>query len=137
MSIEEVPHAEAGKVNKFLKQQEEKYYTAEKIPNDKKTIAVYIKKDKKIIGGMSGYTKWNILYLKHFYLDKSLRYQGMGMKILKKIITIAKARGCKYAIFTTVDVGAPSLFNAYECKIISTFDHTPSNHMYYMYRATL
>ena len=136
--VKDVPDKDIAATHKFLKKREEAYYKSEKIPNDKKLIAVYIK-DKKgqIIGGMSGYTKWRTLCLKYFYLDKPLRGHGVGMKLLNRLVEIAKSRDCKYAIFTTLDIGAPSLFKSFGSKIITLLDHAPKDHICYHYRVTL
>lgn len=138
MSIEEVPAAKIRAVHKFLKSKEVAYYKLNNILDDKKLIGVYTTDSKgKTIGGMTGFTKWKTLHLKYFYLDESLRYQGMGLKMLRRLIEIAKSRGVKYAVFNTLDIGAPSLFKAAGCKLITMMDHTPADHVWYIYRLTL
>lgn len=60
----------------------------------------------ELLAALAGRTFGNWFYLESFWLDASLRQQGIGRAMLAEAEAIAKARGCRYVILDTLNFQA-------------------------------
>ncbi|MBE2223874.1 MAG: GNAT family N-acetyltransferase [Anaerolineae bacterium] len=69
-----------------------------------------------IIGGLLGYTYWGFLAIDTFWLDESLRGQGLGEKMLAMAEQEAVQRGCTTVHLDTFEFQAPRFYEKYGYK---------------------
>ena len=70
-------------------------------PSGRVPIAVLVRGEGKVLGGISGYTAWGWLYVQWLWLDESLRGQGMASRVLQMAEDEAVRRGCHGAYIDT------------------------------------
>ena len=70
-------------------------------PSGRVPIAVLVRGEGKVLGGISGYTAWGWLYVQWLWLDESLRGQGMAGRVLQIAEDEAVRRGCHGAYIDT------------------------------------
>lgn len=58
-------------------------------------------KDKKILGGVFGEIIYGSIYTDLLWVDKSLRGQGYGTKLLKKVENFGKEKNCTFSTLNT------------------------------------
>lgn len=82
--------------------------------HDAKPLNLFIRNDSgEIIGGLLGYTYWDFLAVDIFWLDESVRGQGLGEKMLKTAEAAAVKRGCTTAHLDTFEFQAPRFYEKY------------------------
>lgn len=91
-----------------------------------KDLGIYIRNDDdEIIGGFIGETFGKWLMIKYLWIDKALRNQGFGSKILQEAEDEAIRRGCKHVFVDTFNFQAPMFYNKYGYKEIFVLDDYP------------
>ncbi len=63
-----------------------------------------------LIGGLTGKTFWDWLYIDILWVDKSARMQGLGSALVQKAEAIAIDRGCHSAYLWTESFEAPDYY---------------------------
>lgn len=66
--------------------------------------------DGALIGGLTGKTFWNWLYIDVLWVDEKRRGQGLGGQLVHKAEAIAAARGCTAAYLWTESFEAPDFY---------------------------
>lgn len=59
--------------------------------------------EQKVIGGISGATFYDSLYIDSLWVDKTFRHQGLGTKLLQEAEAMGKKRSAKFAVVHTMD----------------------------------
>ncbi len=72
-------------------------------PDQHEKLCLVVRKNGQIVGGLTGGTYWNWLYIELFWVDERERKSGFGTKMLEKAEQIARHRGCKNAHLETHD----------------------------------
>ena len=68
------------------------------------SLSVFIKDEKqKIVGGVTGVTFYGSLYVDMLWMDKALRHQGWGTRLMQEAEKIGKERGSSFATVNTMD----------------------------------
>jgi GNAT superfamily N-acetyltransferase len=82
--------------------------------DDGKPINFFLRDEEgEIVGGLLGHTYWDFLAVDIFWLDESVRGQGLGEKILKMAEVEAVRRGCTTAHLDTFEFQAPRFYEKY------------------------
>lgn len=80
----------------------------------KNPFCVFLKgKNDEILGGASGYV-WhmhNMLFLDFVYIDKSLRGQGCGTRMMKEVEAEARRLGCTSIVLDTFSFQAEGFYS--------------------------
>ncbi len=63
-----------------------------------------------LMGGLTGKTFWNWLYIDILWVKKEERTQGIGHKLVRKAETLAQKRGCLAAYLWTESFEAPDFY---------------------------
>ncbi len=67
-------------------------------------FSVFIKDQKQnVVGGATGVTFYGSLYVDMLWVDKSLRHQGWGTKLIYEAEKIGRERGSSFATLNTMD----------------------------------
>lgn len=67
-------------------------------------FSIFIKDQKQtVLGGISGVTFYGSLYIDSLWIDKTIRYQGWGTKLMREAEKIGKERGASFVTLNTMD----------------------------------
>lgn len=80
------------------------------IPNDWRPLAVLIKEGERTVGGLTGWTMWDWLFVAMFFIPEARRGQGLGTRMLRMAEDEARTRGCIGAWLDTHDWQAPGFY---------------------------
>ncbi|WP_105370311.1 GNAT family N-acetyltransferase [Neorhizobium huautlense] len=90
---------------------------------ERQTLAVLIRDpERKVIGGLSGYTSWGWLFTQLLFIPQSLRGNGMAGRLLRTAEEEARRRGCHGA---WIDTFNPVALEAYKRQGYETFGELP------------
>jgi ribosomal protein S18 acetylase RimI-like enzyme len=93
------------------------------------TLNVFLKDDTgKLLGGLTGRTYWQWLYIDILIVDDSLRGSGIGSKILKMSEEEAVNRGCRGVHLETHDFQAREFYEKHGYKVVGTIKDLPVGH---------
>jgi GNAT superfamily N-acetyltransferase len=76
----------------------------------KTPIAVWLRRDGRVLGGAAGDTHYGWLYLSLLWVDETLRGQGWGRRLVHRFEAEAAARGCDAAWVDTYAFQAPEFY---------------------------
>jgi GNAT superfamily N-acetyltransferase len=74
---------------------------AEVGPAERRALAVVLRENGKVVGGVSGYTAWGWLYVQWLWVHGERRGEGLAGKMLEAAETEARQRGCHGAWIDT------------------------------------
>lgn len=67
-------------------------------------FSIFIKNQKQgILGGVSGVTFYGSLYIDSLWIDKTMRHQGLGTKLMHEAEKIGIERDAKFVTLNTMD----------------------------------
>jgi GNAT superfamily N-acetyltransferase len=69
------------------------------------SIACVLSQESSLIGGATGRTEFQRLFVDLLWIDEQWRGNGMGAKVLHKLEALAMERGCVDSIIETMDDG--------------------------------
>src|SRR5687768_16576913 len=72
------------------------------LKDDTKPIAVFARREGRVIAGADGRTQWGWLYVAHLWVDDEVRGAGLGTRVLAAIEDAARARGCRSVFLDTL-----------------------------------
>jgi GNAT superfamily N-acetyltransferase len=80
-------------------------------PLNARKFAVWVKDGAgAIVGGLTGITYWDWLYVDYLWLDERLRKRGWGSRLMERAERIGIARGCRGAWLDTFSFQAPGFY---------------------------
>ncbi|HWJ78668.1 MAG TPA: GNAT family N-acetyltransferase [Niallia sp.] len=84
-------------------------------PNEKISFVVRDEEDN-IVAGITGYIVWAHAHVDFLWVDESVRKEGYGTKLLKRIEEFAREKGCTFIFLETFSFQAPEFYprNGYE-----------------------
>lgn len=91
-------------------------------PSERKTLAIVIRDDGGVGGGLSGYTAWGWLYVQWLWLAETHRGQGLARRLLDMAEAEATARGCHGA---HIDTFNPQALRVYQQAGYAVFGALP------------
>ncbi|NMH67012.1 GNAT family N-acetyltransferase [Shewanella salipaludis] len=90
----------------------------------------------QLLAGLSGRSFGNWLLLDNFWVDSSLRGQGIGERMLNQAECIARDRGCKWVLLDTLEFQARPFYQARGYRVEWTQEAYPSSGCkYFMVKA--
>lgn len=75
-------------------------------------LAVFVRRDGEILGGVDGYTHWQWLFVSHLWVHDGVRGDGVGTHLMNSIETQARLRGCGGAWLDTFSFQAPGFYES-------------------------
>ncbi len=68
------------------------------------SFSIFIKDQKQtVLGGISGVTFYGSLYIDSLWIEKTIRRQGWGAKLMREAEKIGKERGASFVTLNTMD----------------------------------
>lgn len=91
-----------------------------------KELGIYFENESgKKLAGLIGDTHGNWLSIKFLWVDKDIRGEKIGSKLLIQGEKIAKERGCKYVFLDTFSFQAPGFYRKHGYKEIFALEDYP------------
>lgn len=88
-------------------------------------IAVWMRRDRRVLGGAYGETHYGWLYLSLLWVDEAFRGQGWGRRLLRQFESEAAARGCHGAWVDTYEFQAPTFYERLGYREFGRLDEFP------------
>jgi ribosomal protein S18 acetylase RimI-like enzyme len=76
----------------------------------KSPLAVWLREDGRVLGGVSGDTHYRWLYLSSLWVDEAFRGRGWGRRLVERLEVEGVTRGCRAAWVDTYDFQAPRFY---------------------------
>lgn len=77
---------------------------------ENKIVAFTARIDGKLIGVVSVMIKWSQLHIKTMIVDSAFRKQGIGSKLIKKVLEYGKEHNCVNVFVETSNFQAPEFY---------------------------
>ncbi|ELZ5940672.1 GNAT family N-acetyltransferase [Providencia stuartii] len=100
-------------------------------------LAVFYEQEEAILGGITGSILGNWLRIDYFWLEESLRKQGIGSQLLQAMENKARELGAKYAQVDTFSFQAKPFYEKQGYQVISTLIDYPIKHKRYYFMKSL
>ena len=107
-------------------------------PYDKKPLHVFLRDGNgATIGGATGFTNWEWLYIDCFWLPESLRGSGWGARLLEAAESEARQRGCRHSHLYSYSFQAPDFYRKQGYAIYGALDGYPPGEKRVLLRKSL
>ena len=90
-----------------------------------------------IVGGICGHTWGGYCEIRQFWVEESLRNQGLGAKLLGAAENEARRRGCNQIFLATFSFQAPAFYTQRGFTTLTTVDDYPRGHQNLLLRKRL
>ena len=105
-------------------------YNMEKLPDEVKTanekISFVVKNDEgELVAGITGHSFWHHLHIDFLWVDKALRGQGYGSKLLREMEDYAKEKGCYLIYLDSFSFQAPEFYKKHGYKVFGKLENHP------------
>jgi GNAT superfamily N-acetyltransferase len=115
-----------------------KFNTDKGVPNDWVPLAVFVRDSAgQILGGLTGGTYWNWLYVGMFWLSEGIRGQGLGSQLLARAEREGLQRGCRHSFLDTTSFQALPFYLKQGYKLYAQLDDFPPGHSRYFLKKSL
>ncbi len=114
------------------------YNTAMGAPNDWIPLALFIRDSQGVIlGGLTGGTYWNWLFVATLWLREDVRRQGLGSHLLTQAEREASRRGCRHSFLDTTSFQALPFYLKQGYQLYTQLDDFPPGHSRYFLKKEL
>lgn len=83
---------------------------------------------RNCIGGCSGHTYGNWLFIEYLWVDNTIRKKGIGSKLLNSMEHQAHLRKCKFSLLDTFSFQARPFYEKHGYQTVMTLDDFPMHH---------
>ena len=105
-------------------------FNAQSVGIDKaEPLAVFARRDGLVVGGATGFTQWEWLFIKHLWISGEVRGGGFGSHLLGKAEAAARERGCAAVWLDTFSFQAPGFYERLGYRKFGQLDDFPSGHV--------
>lgn len=84
-----------------------------------------------ILGGIAGNTKMQTVQIQFLWMDSSLRGQGYGTKLMKRIEEFAKEKNCRMVKVDTFSFQAPNFYKSLGYEVYGILEDYPEGYSQY------
>lgn len=104
----------------------EAYNNTMGVPSDWVPLAIFVRDPQgEIMGGLTGGTYWNWLYVAILWLNKEARRQGLGSQLLARAELEASHRGCRHSFLDTTSFQALPFYLKQGYQLYAQLDDFP------------
>ncbi len=102
------------------------YNVAKARAYDRRPLHVFLRDaGGRTIGGITGETNWEWLYVDCFWLPDDLRGAGWGARLLEAAEAEARARGCRHVRLYSYSFQAPSFYEKLGYQVFGALEDYP------------
>lgn len=103
-----------------------------------RTFSILVRdKDQHILGGAEGATLFGCVHVDMLWVEKSLRHQGWGKKLMLEAEKIGRERGCTFATVNTMDWEARPFYESLGYEVEFTRTGYENDSIMYLLRKSL
>ena len=92
---------------------------------DASPMAVFARRDGVVVGGATGRTQWEWLFVKYLWVSDEVRGEGLGAHLLGKAEAAARERGCVAVWLDTFSFQAPRFYERLGYRQFGLLDDFP------------
>jgi GNAT superfamily N-acetyltransferase len=100
-------------------------------------LGFFVRGDDRIVAGIYGNTWGGTCEVRLFWVEESLRGQGLGTSLLAAAEREAVRRGCTQMTLMTFSFQAPRFYGKHGFEIVATLENHPDGHQNLLLRKTL
>jgi GNAT superfamily N-acetyltransferase len=113
----------------FIEDELVAYNVAKARAYDRRPLHVFLRDAQgHTIGGITGETNWDWLYVDCFWLPDDLRGEGWGARLLKAAEEEARKRGCRHARLFSYSFQAPGFYEKLGYRAFGVLEDYPPGH---------
>ncbi len=106
-------------------------------PANYRSLAVLVKDEGRVVGGLWGATGFGWLFVQLFYLPQELRGEGLGSEVLRRAEAEARQRGCRAVWLDTFSFQARGFYEGLGYRVFGTLEDYPPGHRRFFLQKTL
>ena len=91
-------------------------------------FVVFLRRGRKVVGGVKGYVQWGWLFVSHMWVDEALRGRGLGAELMGAVEREGRRRGCRAVHLDTFSFQAPGFYEKLGYRPFGTLDEYPTGH---------
>ncbi|MHA3771650.1 GNAT family N-acetyltransferase [Verrucomicrobiota bacterium sgz303538] len=91
-------------------------------------LAVIARDGAEIVAGLLGLTHWNWLHVRFLWVAESVRYQGLGSRLLRAAEREARIRGGEHVHLDTFSFQALPFYEKHGYSVFGSLDDYPTGH---------
>lgn len=103
-------------------------------PSNRSTLAVFVRDEDEVLGGLIGYTAWGWLYVEKLWLHETVRGRGAAARLLGEAEAEAQRRGCHGAWIDTFNPQALKLYQKQGYTVFGELPQFPKGRSRYFLR---
>jgi GNAT superfamily N-acetyltransferase len=88
-------------------------------------VAVFARRDGVLVGGATGFTQWEWLFIEYLWVSDEVRSGGLGAYLLQKAETAGLERGCGAVWLDTFSFQAPGFYERRGYRQFGQLDDFP------------
>lgn len=88
----------------------------------------------QLIGGLVARTYWGWLYVDDLWINESLRGQGVGSELMRRVEEAARRQGCRHAYLQTFDFQSRGFYEKLGYRVVGQLDDYPPGQIFYWMR---
>ncbi|MCU9614815.1 GNAT family N-acetyltransferase [Caldibacillus lycopersici] len=93
--------------------------------------------DGSIMGGITGTIFWYHLHIDFLWVEESLRGQGYGSQLLRKIEAAAKENKCRLILLDSFSFQAANFYQKFGYQVVGIVENHPKGHQQYFFEKRL
>ena len=110
----------------FIEDELVAYNVARARPYDRRPLPVFLRDAKgRTIGGITGETNWDSLYVDCFWLPDDVRGEGWGARLLAAAEDEARKRGCRHVRLFSFSFQAPGFYEKLGYRTFGVLEDYP------------
>ncbi|HEY4924943.1 MAG TPA: GNAT family N-acetyltransferase [Roseiarcus sp.] len=110
----------------FIEDELVAYNVARARPYDRRPLHVFLRDAKgRTIGGITGETNWDSLYVDCFWLPDDVRGEGWGARLLAAAEDEARKRGCRHVRLFSFSFQAPGFYEKLGYRTFGVLEDYP------------
>jgi ribosomal protein S18 acetylase RimI-like enzyme len=95
---------------------------------DYKPMAFTLREGEKVVGILTGYTRWRWLLIDTVWVSDKVRGKGMGKKLIEKAESEARKRGARNAFLYSFSFQAPGFYRKLGYREFGRLKNFPKGH---------
>ncbi|MBD2868691.1 GNAT family N-acetyltransferase [Paenibacillus arenilitoris] len=91
----------------------------------------------RVVGGLLAVLCWNWIEVVILWVEESLRGQGHGARLLRRIEEIAGEQDCAFIKLNTFSFQAPGFYRKHGYEEVAVFEDAPTGSNHYYFRKSI